>query len=490
MRRPYLLTLALLLPSVCAGAAPPKPDFANLPAYLTALNQSQDPEALRIRQRIADGPADLARERAAADKAGLLTRPDQLQRPLPPADQNAAPLYVQLDALRKQKPLHLPMYAQPLNGRYAYTPEQLAAVQKEVDARQDIFTLLHQAADKPQCVFVRDASGPLGMPNVFTNYAGLRESAREINTESLLLAHQGNYPQAVTDQERGFRIAAHAASDGLLVSFLVGSAIDAITLSGMQAILKKAGPDAALDSRAEADILALPPLSLSHALSGETAMTAAEFAAFHRATPAELAQAFPQGSLFAGSTPAPASARFTPAEQLEVSNLVDAAQADYLHQLRQLVAAADKPSAMRHAVFGYNQVRVQANQDDPIEALSDLLNPIAAFDVAAASPSAGKVEQLADQVTARRLVTAAGAAVLAVKAQTGAFPSSLPPRFTDPFTSKPLGYRLEGANGFVVYSAGSTGTFDGGKPGDNRYGPNIVFRYPLVPVPVPVGMLK
>jgi len=479
MRRPYLLTLALLMPMAHAQAAPPKPNFANLPAYLQALNQSQDPEAKHIRQRIADGPADLVRERAAADKAGLQTRPDQLQRPLPPADQNAAPLYVQLDALRKQKPPHLPLYAQPLNGRYAYTPEQLAAVQKEVDARQDIFTLLHQAADKPQCVFVHDYSNPLEAPFEFTNFAGLRESAREINTESLLLAYQGNYSQAVTDQERGFRIANQAASDGLLISSLVGSAIDAITLAGMQSILDLAGPDATLDSRVEADILALPPLSLRYALSGEAAAADWEFASLRRAKPANLAQAFPSESPFLGSHPA--SASFTPLQQTQWTELVDAAQADYLHQFRQLFAAADLPKSGRQAVFTGLAVQAQANQTDPIQALSDLLNAL---------PSQPLLWSAPDRGTARRLVTAAGAAVLAVKAQTGTFPSSLPPTFIDPFTNKPLDYRLEGADGFVVYSAGPDGTFDGGKPGDNRYGPNIVFRYPLVPVPVPVGMLK
>lgn len=69
-----LLTATLLLPG-CAHAAPPKPDFANLPAYLQALNGSSDPEAKALRARIASGPADLARERSLAEKAGLATRP-------------------------------------------------------------------------------------------------------------------------------------------------------------------------------------------------------------------------------------------------------------------------------------------------------------------------------------------------------------------------------------------------------------------------------
>lgn len=488
----YSLALALLLPPVSAGAAPPKPNFADMPAYLTALNQSQDPAALSIRRRIANGPADLARERAAAEQAGLPIHLSQLQQPLPPADRNAAPLYVELEALRKQKPLHLPLYAQPLNGRYAYTPEQLAAVQSVVDARQDIFTLLHQAADKPQCVFARTGQTPFDFP---PEYAGLREDARELKTESLLLAYQGKYPQAVTNQERGLRMAAHAAGESNLLGFFVGSAIEAITLSGLQEILQKAGPDAALDSQTESAILAQPPLFLGHALSAEGIFGDWEFSQWRSANPAglpaALAQAFPNGSPFLMARPDAPKAKFTPPEAAQFTNLLDAAEADYLHQLIRLSAAADAPSDQRDAVFGQVEARASANRYDPVEALSDRLNPVIGSDaIMESTPSLGRLTQQADRVAARRLVTAAGAAILAEKAKIGAFPSALSPNSTDPFSGKPLGYLLEGTSGFVVYSAGPSGTFDGGKPGDPQYGPNIMFRYPLVPVPIPADMLK
>ena len=494
MKPYYLLLFAPLLLVGCTNAAPPRPDFANLPAYLTALNRSTDPEAKLIRRQIADGPADLARERTAAEKEGILTRPAELQPPPPPADQNAAPLYLQLDALRKQKPLYLPLYAQPLNGRYAYTPEQIAAVQKEYDARQDIFTLLHQATDKPQCVFVHDRSQ--GFYVSFPEYTGLRESAREINTESLLQVYQGNFPAALADDKRGFRIADHVASDPRLMPFLVGSAIEMITLDGMQTILKKAGPNAALDTDAEQAILARQShtgfFTLSHALRGEPAVDDAEFSRLHQSTPADLAKVFfRKGSLFSGKRTASSSARFTPEEQIQVGLLIDAAEADYLHQMRRIVAAADLPTAGRQAVFDQVEARALANKNDPIEAISDQLNPLVSWDATMAfMHDTISIDQPFNRLFARRLVAAAGAAVLATKAQTGAFPDTLPPTFTDPFTGKPLGYRREGDNGFVVYSAGPDGKFDGGKPGDTRSGANIVFRYPLVTLPIPQDMLK
>ena len=468
MRRPYLLPLALLLPG-CAHAAPPKPNFAALPAYLQALNQSPDPQAQAIRARIASGPADLARERSLAEKAGIATRTRQLAPTLPPAGENAAPLYLQLDTLRKQKPLRFPAYAQSLSGRYLYTPEQIGAVQKEYEARQDVFTLLHEATDKPQCIF--DNAWTNGFSTSFTNYAGLREDAREINTESLLLAYHGNYTSALSNEERGFRLAAHTASEPLLVPLLVAGAIDAITDSGVQTILSQAGPDAALDRRAEADLLALPPLPLRHAFSGEAAVADAEFSQLRHATPAELAQTL------IGEAPA-STAAFTPAEQTQVDALLDAAEADYLGKMRRLDTAADLPRARRQEVFGQIAAEKSPDPNDPVP-----------FVVGIFLQDRSQIAGQADRIAARRLVTAAGASVLAAKAQTGAFPATLSAAFTDPFTNKPLGYRLEGTNGFVIYSAGPGADFDGGKPGDVPRA-QIFFRYPLVPVPVPSGESK
>ena len=95
-------------------------------------------------------------------------------------------------------------------------------------------------------------------------------------------------------------------------------------------------------------------------------------------------------------------------------------------------------------------------------------------------PLFGRIDENETRSQAKTAVTLAAADLLKATAQTSTFPASLPAQFTDPFTNKPLGYRLEGA-GFVVYSAGPGGTFDGGKPGDKRDNRQSVFRYPLVP---------
>ena len=80
------------------------------------------------------------------------------------------------------------------------------------------------------------------------------------------------------------------------------------------------------------------------------------------------------------------------------------------------------------------------------------------------------------------VVTLAAASLLAEKAKTGVYPNRLPQEFMDPYTDKLLIYRREGNAGFVVYSAGPTGHFDGGKPDVKVPGAESLFRYPAVPV--------
>ncbi len=472
---PLTAAAALLLPAACAHAAPLPPFAPNLPAYLRALNKSHDPAAKALRARIASGPADLARERILTEKDGIPTRAGRLVQAVPPAGQNAAPLYAALDDLRRHSQPYLTTPANSLSLRYTYTPAQLDAVRQTVASRPDILTLLHQAVATPLCVFPDTPGSPFSFP---PEYAGMRENARELRAESTLLAFSGKYPEAAANQMLGFRLVAHTAARPKLIGFLVGSALDAAAVSSLQDILAQAGPDADLDSRVSAGLLALPPLSLRHALSGAPADADAEFARLRSAKPADFAALFSEPGTDAAPSAAPSAAGFTPAEQKQIGLLLDAAEADYLAQMRPLIAAADDPQA-RRVVFAAALARARADGDDPIRLISARLNPLSAVD---------SFDQQADRVQARRRVAAAGAFMLAAKAKTGAFPSALPSEFSDPFTNKPLGCRLEGA-GFVVYSAGPGGTFDGGRPGAAVPSTESAFRYPLVTVPVPAAAL-
>ncbi len=85
--------------------------------------------------------------------------------------------------------------------------------------------------------------------------------------------------------------------------------------------------------------------------------------------------------------------------------------------------------------------------------------------------------------TVQRAVLLTGAHVLAWKVKHGAFPASLKEVVSsvplDPFDGKPLRYRKEGA-GYVVYSVGETGKYDG-RVFEKGRGRESVFRYPAPP---------
>ena len=78
----------------------------------------------------------------------------------------------------------------------------------------------------------------------------------------------------------------------------------------------------------------------------------------------------------------------------------------------------------------------------------------------------------------------AAAEILTYSAQHSRFPKLLSEAMTtvstDPFSGKPLLYRQED-HGFVVYSVGQDGKFDGGLPNMKRIGRerHLLFRYPL-----------
>src|SRR5207244_1431542 len=89
-------------------------------------------------------------------------------------------------------------------------------------------------------------------------------------------------------------------------------------------------------------------------------------------------------------------------------------------------------------------------------------------------------------VQARGAVLSAAAALLVYKARHGAFPDRMEGALAelplDPFAGRPLRYRREG-EGFVVYSVGPTGNFDGGRPDGEKPKDQAFFRYPAPPPP-------
>lgn len=80
--------------------------------------------------------------------------------------------------------------------------------------------------------------------------------------------------------------------------------------------------------------------------------------------------------------------------------------------------------------------------------------------------------------------TIATAKITVKKGGRGAIPAQLTdamkpdPVPDDPFDGKPLRYRIDD-KGFVIYSVGQDGKFDGGKPGKVKGRYDVLFRYPV-----------
>ncbi len=438
---------------------------------LHRLETATDPRSVALRRQIMSGPADLARARAEVAKDGFSLDPARLQRPLPPEESNAAPLYTKLFQLLRDRPVDLPVYAQPLTGDHTYTPEQIAAVQKVYDSRPDVWGLLHQATDRPQCVWTRDWSRGYGV--LFPEFQRMREAARLVQTETFLLAAQGKYVEAVRNQARGLRVAEHAASDPILLSYLVGNACEAITLNGMRALLDQAGPDAAV---AEAVRQALGPvrprLSLRYALTGEIAVPTV---AFRKMREGLKKDGLPGMARLLVNANDPSLKRLTPgtpAERRLTQDWLDESEAIILTRMRFLIAASDLTPIPRRQAFEQDAAASDAAHPTVLTLLPDTV-----------LPTFTKVEGNETRRVTQEEVTLAGAAVMAARAKAGTFPEALPMPFVDPYTSKPLLYRREGADGFVVYSAGPEGKYDGGKPGDKAAPGEVRFRYPAARTP-------
>jgi hypothetical protein len=439
---------------------------------LHTLETATDARSVAVRRQIEAGPADLARARAEIEKDGVSLDPAALQRPLPPPDQNAAPLYQKLFQLLRDKPLGLPIYAQPLTADHTYTPEQLAVVQKIYDSRPDVWGLVHQAADRPQCVYTRHWSE--GFSVLFPEFQQFREAARLLNTETYLLAAQGRYAEAVQNQTRGFRVAEHAASDPVLISYLVGNACEAITLNGMRGLLDRTGPNAAVDAQVRAAIeTSRPRLSLRYALAGEVGVQATGLQQMQDALDKEGVRGVAEIFVGKGDPLLKRLPPGTPADRRFAQDWLDESEAIILTRMRSLLAAADLTPVPRRQAFA--QEAQVAAPDSVLTLLSNMVLPVFA-----------QVDSNETRRVALEEVTVAAAVVLASRAKTGAFPDALPEPFADPYTSKPLGYRREGADSFVVYSAGPDGKYDGGKPGEKMASGQVGFRYPVLKTPAPV----
>jgi hypothetical protein len=461
-----LTLLALALP---AGAAP-RWDWADVPASLARLMAAKDADSHRIRAEIARGPADLAKERAIARSWGLPLSVKEWPGPVP-ATEDAVPVYARYRRLMDAKPWsdEEADLMQALLERHTLEPAQAARVRAAFGARREAMDTLHRAAAMP-----RYAPTPKTEPvanAAFPDYALLREAGRMLRAEALLLTLEGKPTEAVRTQALGYATALHAAAEPTVIAYLVAEACVAIANSGLVDILHMARPDEGVAGSVRSALQKAPHLSIAWALRGEALFIASGARAARQHGPRVYAEEFAEEYDEHDELIVKPMRALTPRERGVYADLVDAIEADSLRRLRGLITAAGKPYPANRVAME----RICNPPDDPADPIIGMArHGMSVFP---------NITNIAARTQAMHAVTSAGASVLAYRARTGEWPAGLAATSEiipmDPFDGRPVRYRREGG-GFVVYSVGQDGDFDGGKSGE-RYPLERFFRYPAGP---------
>jgi hypothetical protein len=161
---------------------------------------------------------------------------DTVLPPQPLADDDAAPLYLRaFAALEADK--DLTAENSPLKNPTA-ADVGTAEVAAILHRHSGTLDLLRRAADRPGCRFARDWSRP-SMDMLLPELTAMRNAARLLALAARREAADGDAAAAIRDVVRMHRIGMHAASEPILISGLVGQAIDSMALDALDDVLPR-----------------------------------------------------------------------------------------------------------------------------------------------------------------------------------------------------------------------------------------------------------
>jgi len=378
-----------------------------------------------------------------------------MQSNLPPIvadDENAAPLHLQAGAaIAADK--EFDAEGSPIDLKGDVMREQVTAFLARHAATLD---LVRRAADRDTCRFTRDWSRP-PIDMILSEVQTIRSESRLLALAARRAAAEGRHADALADIIRIQRLSRHAAAEPILVSYLVGIALDREALTALADLLPRLGADdaALLDSPDVRDLVGRQ-LDLLPALYGEEAFGLATFAGFAdgRLTTRELIGTDQAGSAFGIFDVGPGFRVFHLPGDLDGYRRM-------MHAF-QLLAEDREPST------NYAQTRRRAEAlekslaDHRPGVFSSLLFPAitSVFRARACSEAMHRAAAVLVAATKQRLATG----VLPLEpAAFGATPPFMLP--ADPFAEggKPLVMK-RGDAGLSVYSIGPDGGDDGGPP--------------------------
>lgn len=214
-------------------------------------------------------------------------QPHQLQAPLPPENENAALDYLRLHKILLQdKPLDQSAFqsASDLAWGREITKKQGQEVRELLATRGDVLELIKSAASKERCVFQRDWNK--GPALELAEYATIRQAATLLCAQQALLLRDGHPLEAVAYARAVYRLAGHAASDPLIISYLFGQVCEQMENRQLREILQRAGTQEKVVTAVRDVIVRFrPSYSVRQAVEGEFVMAQAQLELLRGASP-------------------------------------------------------------------------------------------------------------------------------------------------------------------------------------------------------------
>ena len=391
---------------------------------------------------------------------GLPLTPGELNRPLPPADRNAAPLYVRLTELLDKQPLTGDdKVLDDVTKQVPPTPDHIARLRFALQRRQDVVSLIHQAAQRPECVFSRNYA--LGPNLLFPEYARMRSSARILTNESLVMLADGKTIDAIRNESLGFRVAQQAAAEPNIIGKLVGVALNTITLRFMERVLYTAGDQPGI-AQSVADTIAQnwKTVSMADGMRGEIILGEVVFGMLRNGKTLDSGK---EGLLMGREV--------RPAPNILARAMLDANELYLLTCQRENLHLMARSYQAGKADMSRLEREAQAYPWLPTRTFASILLPM--FMQARTKQAQGE---------AQAAVVRTAALAFAYRQQHGSFEDERAldhaPTGNDPFGISDVAYRGN-TKSFYVFSAGPTGDFMGGSADRRPDSIETVFRYPM-----------
>lgn len=401
-------------------------------------------------------------ELAAARREGLSVSARDLMMPLPPSAENAATYYIALG----RSPINEAdwLAIEILYIRVNPIPAEIERARRLLAVHKSSLDLVHRAVGCKRCVFPRDwMEWPTDNPPT----APMRYAARWLAAESALEWLDGKRIKAVQTLALCFQIARHAAADRSLIAWLVANAVRAITLGSLRLILLRGGdqPGVAQAVRAAIERESRQP-SLVRVMGGELASGVGVLGVDPEDPSHDYMRLNWKYGFFKQTR---AISRLTAKDRKDWQEVLAVAAND-VRFYRSAIPLMDLPYPLARARINHAIHSVKPAVLQPDTNFNDISGQTCL------SALSARVRSQALYATVE-----AGAVMLEYAAKHGSLPRSLDSAITpvplDPYDLKPLRYRREG-KGFVVYSVGESGKFDGGRPEVEPTRREPVFRWP------------